>query len=700
MHSPHHTSLREELTLHVGPKTRDGSPTWSLHDPVNNRFYRLDWPVFEILARWSLADPTRIIDDINRTTTLQIDSTHLADVERFLNQHQLLNTLGQSSSSRVRKPRRGWMMRLLHGYLFFRIPLVRPEGFLNRTLPLVDRVFSRGFLLLMLVIGGVGLYQISRQWDLFLASFAEIATLQGALGMAAALVLTKTLHELGHAYAARRFGCHVPVMGVAFLVMWPVLYTDVTDSWKLNDKRQRMLVGSAGMLSELALASIATLAWNHVSPGPLQNTLFFIAVSSWLVSLTINANPFMKFDGYFVLSDWLEVENLHERATALGQWRLREMLWGLGDSPPEPLSPRMRRSMILFAWATWIYRLILFLGIALLVYQLFFKLLGLFLMVVEVVWFIIRPVFMELRRWTTPRYRPRLNSHAAITILALCVVAIITALPITTRLALPAIYKPEQQRVLYAPTSGQVESLPAALGDSVAKGDPLITLFDPDMAFSIEQSSRLIAMLEKQLAIQGMGDTAGSDAFPLLRKELETAYTRRQGLFEQRDRLVLTAPFDGRIARIMVQEQGWVREKSPLIEMTNIEQWVVEAYLPESDYAAVRIGDPARFRPEMPEAPEWSLRVSEINTAAVAHLSEPILSSRYGGDVATWPGVRDNKLVPVSNLYRLRLSIVSTAVGSDWPVMRGTVMISGDRQSLYSIVRSWITDVLIQESVF
>ena len=125
---------------------------------------------------------------------------------------------------------------------------------------------------------------------------------------------------------------------------------------------------------------------------------FLLATTTWVSTVLINASPFMRFDGYFLLSDFLQMPNLHARAFALARWDLRERLFALGEPAPEHF-PAARRGLILFAWATWIYRLVLFLGIAALVYHFFIKALGIFLFLVEIVWFIARPLWSEIGAW-------------------------------------------------------------------------------------------------------------------------------------------------------------------------------------------------------------------------------------------------------------------------------------------------------------
>src|SRR5688500_3708598 len=145
----------------------------------------------------------------------------------------------------------------------------------------------------------------------------------------------KVLHELGHAYTAHRHGCRVPAMGAAFLVLWPVLYTDTNEAWKVASRNARLQIGAAGMAAELALAACATLLWSFLPDGPLRSGVFLLSTSTWIITLAVNLSPFMRFDGYFLLSHLLNTPNLHERAFAFGRWHLREWLFGLGAPEPE-----------------------------------------------------------------------------------------------------------------------------------------------------------------------------------------------------------------------------------------------------------------------------------------------------------------------------------------------------------------------------
>ncbi|HEX7639591.1 MAG TPA: site-2 protease family protein, partial [Burkholderiaceae bacterium] len=394
--------LREELALLPGPVLADGQPSHTLHDPVRNQFFQIDWPTFEVLSRWHLGQAATVAAAISRDTTLQMDAQDVEDVVGFFQQHQLLQAgpgHAAAFAGRLRQRRGSAWQWLLHNYLFFRIPLVRPDRWLGRWAPRLDFLYSPRFLGLTLAALAWGLVEVYRQWERFSATLVDTISPAGLARYGLTLAAVKLLHELGHAFTAKRLGCKVPSMGVAFLVMCPVAYTDTNEVWRLTRRRDRLAVGAAGVLTELAVAAWATLAWALLPDGDARSMAFLLATTTWIASIGVNASPFMRFDGYFLLSDWLGVPNLHARAFALARWQLREWLFALGEPAPEGLPRRRRIGLVLFAYATWLYRATVFLGIAALVYAFFIKAVGLLMFAVEMGWFLMMPLARELQAW-------------------------------------------------------------------------------------------------------------------------------------------------------------------------------------------------------------------------------------------------------------------------------------------------------------
>ena len=701
--APRLPPLREELSLHAGPPTPDGAPTWTLHDPSCNRFFRIGWPELEMLSRWHLGEPAAIAAAVSRETTIAATPAQVETLARFLWSQGLLQALGTNALGRLKTladaQRPHWLMWLLKSYLFLRIPVLRPDGFLNATMPLAKLLFTRLFLVITVLAALTGGYLALRQWDAFRTTFLHFFTLEGVLLAGCALGGAKLLHEFGHAYTAKRYGCRVPTMGVMFLVLWPVLYTDVSEAWKLPSRRQRLAIGAAGIAAELVLAAYATLLWSFLPDGPARSAAFLLATSTWVLTVLVNLNPLMRFDGYFLLSDLLDVPNLQERAFALARWRLRELLFGFGDPPPERWPRGRERVLLLYAYATWVYRFFLFLGIALLVYHLFFKVLGVFLMAVEIWWFIVKPIATELRGWCRRPGGHRVTPNLLLSALLLAAGLAAFLLPWSGGVSAPAILRAERQTHLFVPADARLAAIDARAGGTVAEGDRLFRLEAPDLAHDLAQAERQVQMLQGRVQVQ----TLSSDLLESSRstwRELEEAQAKLAALRDETARLAVKAPFAGVLVDVTdpLAVGEWMKEGTALATLLDPRSSVIEAYVPEETLRRVAVGTKGRFLSDDPAGRAVPAEVIAIAAASSRILTEPSLASTYGGPVPTHLG-RENILVPEAPVYRILLR-TDGALPAPVRVERGMVVLDGEPESL--AVRLWrsTVGVVIRESGF
>ena len=231
--------------------------------------------------------------------------------------------------------------------------------------------------------------------------------------------------------------------------------------------------------------------------------------------MVINLNPFMRFDGYFLISDLWGVDNLQNRAFALCRWRLREALFGYGEPAPEPWSPSMTRRLLIWGYGSWIWRAILFLGIALAVYHLFFKVLGIFLMVVELLWFIGLPIWRELGEWWQRREQAD-SRKVLITGLSLGALLLVLIVPWRSSVEIPALLEASRTSALHAPVAARLKAVHVQDGQSVAAGDLLLELDSPDLdsrqAIVRRETEILQLQLRRQSARGRRGNRCGSPA--------------------------------------------------------------------------------------------------------------------------------------------------------------------------------------------
>ncbi|MDS4077420.1 MAG: HlyD family efflux transporter periplasmic adaptor subunit [Candidatus Accumulibacter sp.] len=687
--------LREDLRLHDAAPDRDGAPAWSIQDPVSNRFYRIGWLEFECLLRWP-GSPAQIADDISQNTPLAVDRETVENFGRFLERHRLLRPtpakVRQMAAEAAKVGWRDWRW-WLHHYLFIRIPLVRPQRLLTALLPWVRPLASPGGLALVLALGVLGVLLAARRWDEFTHALVDTLTWSGLGGFALALIVSKTLHELGHALVATRYGLRVAHMGLALVVLWPMLYTDTGEAWKLKSARQRLAVSSAGIVVELALAALATLCWALIDDGPARQAALYLATTVWLLTLAVNASPFMRFDGYFILSDALDFPNLHQRAGDLARAGLRRRLLGWQEADPETLSPAFRRTLIAFAWATWGYRLVVFTGIAVAVYLFFFKALGLVLFAVEIAWFIVLPIWRELVVWRA-RWRETPRRHARRLALLLAVPLVIGLIPQSPTIKAPAVAQPAHRQLVYPPFAARIDQLQPP--GAVRTGQPLVRFAAPDLAPKAQLAAAGIDSLNSRLA--GLtAESAGIEQQSATRERLGEKLAESQAVRQEAARLAIAADFDGEWVDVdpLLRPGSWVGTRTPVGLLVDRRQWIVDAYVDERQIGRLQTGAPARFRPRG----AWSAidaTVSDIDSTRSPRLEHPLLDARHGGPIATQPGERAS--LPVDSLYRVRLTLNEPL--SDNRETRGIALIDGQRS-----VPLWqgfkrLAAVIVRESGF
>ncbi|MEM7703410.1 MAG: site-2 protease family protein [Pseudomonadota bacterium] len=619
-------------------------------------------------------------------------------IENHLTVTQVENTT-KSFLGEAQSKRKSWWRWLVDNYLFIRIPLVKPQAFLDRTISIVAPLWSRAAIIILVALGGLALFLVGRQWDAFVTSFLYFFSVQGLIAYGLGLVVVKIFHELGHAYTATRFGCRVPSMGISFLVLMPVLYTDTTGAWRLTSRRKRLLIDCAGVSVELMLAVLATLAWALLPDGTLRSVAFIVATTSWTMSLLVNLNPFMRFDGYYALSDALGIPNLQPRAFAFGRWRLRELFFDLNAPVPEALSPRMRRTLIVYAWMTWIYRLILFIGIALLVYHLFFKLLGVILFVVEIAVFIARPVINEFKAWWHLREqiaaRPRTRWIAGGVFVAL----FLTVLPLDRHVSAPAVLSSATSSPIVAGKPAYVSSVLVKDGDQVKTGDALIQLADPLVIRDRELALARIASLETRLA-RGASDAVDLSQRRVLERRLIEERQSLAALSSDQARLTLRAVADGRVVDIGsdLAYGRWINGSEVLARVISPTDRVVLAYIPETDRDRLQADAAGRFVPDDASLFSSRVRLIDLSDFALETIDQPQLASIHGGSIPVDDD--DERLVPRNAFYRAELVAERSDGTNDTFAQKqsGQVVISAEGQSLFGSIFAEFAQLLRSEA--
>lgn len=697
-------ALRQDVEiLPSGNHTSDTSG-WLIYDGLRHRYFSIDHATSKLLTLWReglTAEELSLL--VSEQFGLEVDTGQISQLAEFLSSNNL--TVDSSSGAwlkinqRAKTGRESVINRIVHNYLFFKVPLVRPQQTLQRILPRISFLFTSQFMSAIVALGLVGVYLVSRQWDSFVHTFQGYFTPEGLFLFGLSLILVKTAHELGHAFAAVRFGCRVPTMGVAFMVLVPVLYTDVSDAWRLRSRRQRLLIDGAGILVELGLACTATFLWAFIPDGPLRAVVFMVATTGWVLSLGINLNPFMRFDGYYLLSDLVGIDNLQPRAFALGRWKIRQIVFATAIDPPERLASRTCNGLILYAWMTWLYRLVVFTGIAILVYHYCFKALGIVLFLIEIWFFILRPIVSEVRVWQRLGAGNALRPKATLMAGATFAVALLVFLPLSTSITVPAVVGAADLTQVYPVRPAKVASVETARGDALFAGRIVATLFAPEIEKEIDETKINVDLIKVRLA-RSIVDEAEREQYAVLTQQLAGLQSKLSGLLKERDELVVRSPITGSVLELGpdLHVGRWLGKTDPIVLVASREKFVARGYVAEGDIGRINRFATGRFIPDDVSRPSFAVKLTGIARSGAAQIDILELASVHGGPIPVETDAKQ-RLVPVTAQYQVEFESIDQKTNSD-QLVRGVVELNGAIEHLLMRALRNVWRVLVRESGF
>ena len=630
--------LRQDLEIFRGNSREDGSPAWLLYDAVRNKYFTVGLTAFRLIKNWRGGEDIQNFEKKINSQGIETTGDEIKSFIGFLQQNNLIiQPQGQGVPYLMQQKnslKKSWIMNLIHSYLFFKIPLFTPDEWLGRTFSKVKFLGSKKIRNIIYILGFIGLFLVIQQFENFAKTFLYFFSIKGLMLYFITLVFVKCLHELGHAYVAKHYGCRVSAIGIAFLVFFPFLYTDTTDAWRLRNHKERLLINFAGILTELHLALIATFVWGILPEGGLKSAAFFIATTSWISSIAINVSPFMRFDGYYVFSDWLKAENLQPRAFALAKWKTRETLFGFNHKPPEEINPSRRWTFIIYAWSTWIYRFFLFIGIALLVYYFAFKVLGIILFAIEIYWFIMLPIIKEMKQWWLMRSEMKINKQTFRTTAILIITLMVLFLPWKSSMKIPAVYVSEKYSKIYSPYPAKIRSVFVTKDQEVEAGQNLIELYSPGLDQEINSIRRKILLTKTK--INRMSGTSGNmDEYLTYNQRLIALQSELSGLTKTKEKLIIKAPNKGKVKDLIsLSSEMWVSNLDQLLGIVHYGTGNVKAFIREEQIDRFQENTPAVFIPNDGDHKKIHLISNKLDLSSVNNLPYIALASIHNGPIA------------------------------------------------------------------
>jgi len=489
-----------------------GAPWYVVSDPLSGKVHRLAPAAWALVAAM---DGTRTVDAV--WTEVSAAHDRPGGGEAALGQDQVIALLGQLHAAdllqgdappdthelferHARQARQKLVQQFLNP-MAMRFRLWNPDRFLTRWLPYVGPLFGRWGLLLWLALMLPALELVAEHWPELTANLGDRVLAEGNLLVLLVLLpVIKLLHELGHAFAVRRRGGAVHDMGVMFLVLLPLPYVDASASSGFRSRWDRVAVGAAGMMVELAVAAIATFVWVAIEPGFARAVAFNVMLAAGVTTLLFNANPLLRYDGYYILSDLIEIPNLARRATQYWGQLIETHLFATPPTEAHPATAGERAWFLFYAPAAFVYRHLVMIGIALFLAGEYFTV-GVLLAIWTLVTGVVLPLGKALRHVVAS---PRLRRHRvrAVTITAGAVAGLVALLllvpaPLHT-VAQGVVWLPEAA-IVRAGTDGVITRLLAQPGARLVLGDAVSESEDPFLQSRLGKLRGRVAELEARL---------------------------------------------------------------------------------------------------------------------------------------------------------------------------------------------------------
>ncbi|MBP6899058.1 MAG: hypothetical protein KBC73_03155 [Burkholderiaceae bacterium] len=548
-----------------------GAAWYVLREPAGGRLHRFT-PAAWLLV--SLMDGQRTVDAIWQQAVARLgdDAPTQDEVLGLLAQlHQADLLLADVSPdvddllSRGRKQRRSLWVKNLTNPMSLRLPLWDPDAFLTRTLPGLRWLLSPlgvALWLALLLPAGVA---AAMHWQALTGNLSDRALApDNLLLLLIVFPLVKAVHELAHGWAVKAGGGEVHEMGLMLLVLAPVPYVDASASTGFRSRWARAGVGAAGMMAELGLAALAMGAWLLVEPGLVRSLAFNVMLVAGVSTLVFNANPLLRYDGYYILCDLISMPNLGQRATRWWGWLVQRHAFGAHDIEPPDESPAERRILQAYGGLSWVYRMLVVFGIALFIAEQYF-----FIGVLLAVWGVVQgalwPLLKSLRFVIASPLLARQRQRAVgitagvLGLVALLLVAV--PMPLST-LAEGVVWVPEQAEIR-ARAPGTLARLLVAPGQAVVAGQPVAELSDPGLWTEYDVQRARVERLQVQVASELVSDRAQAAATATT---LDRELRGLARLEERIDQLVLVAGSDGRllVPRAADAEGRWLKQGDQL----------------------------------------------------------------------------------------------------------------------------------------
>jgi len=687
--------MRADLT--AVQQSYQGRDYWVVKDPLTLKFFRFEEEEFRLLK---MLDGKTSPDQIKRRfdydfAPQKITMQELYQFVGMLFRSALLISDAPNQGIELKKrsdkgEAAGWKQKLTN-ILSIRFRGFDPDRMLSAMNPYTAWFFTWPTFIAMLILGIGATSLIFAQFDTFqakLPTFQEFFEAKNWFWLALVLALTKVAHEFGHGLACKKFGGQCHEAGVMLLVLTPCLYMNVSDSWLLKSKWQRAFIAAAGMYVELIIASMAVFIWWFSQPGIINQLALNVIFVSSVSTLLFNANPLLRYDGYYILSDLLEIPNLRSKATTILQRFFGQMLLGLQASP-DPFLPRRHQWLFaIYSVAAAGYRWVITFSIFWFVYRVLepygFKIVGQMIAMMALYGLVGIPVVSAWKFFSIPgRWGAVKQARLAVSAMVLALIgAAILMIPIPHHVYCSFKIQYQDAANIYVDVPGTLVDFHRFDNRPVSEGQPLAVLRSPELDRQVMKLQTKVNMASTKFQlVKHAASSDGNRGEGARIAESEAALKTAARTFTQREldvaKLTITAPFDGYLFAPPRREEKTADGVLSLWDGVPLEPKNIGAWLDKKTIVAKIVPDMTKFKIVLAvdqtniefihpnQRIELQLRQHPLKLyQATIEEFVPIkmketprtLSSKNGGDIVSTVNEHGQQ-VPISTTYMLTVPI-------------------------------------------
>lgn len=541
-----------------------------LENPLSNQFFRLSPAAYEFVARLR---PNRTVEEVwvECLEKFPDEAPGQEQVIQLLSQLYYSNLLQYAEAAdstqlfeRYQRTKQRETKSKLMNIMFMRFPLFDPDEFLNKTIGVVGKFISPLGAAIWLGFIAFAFKLAFENWTRLMDESQGVLAPQNLPFLYLGLILIKTVHEFGHAYFCKKFGGEVHVMGVLLMIFTPTPYVDATSSWGFRSRRQRILVGAAGMIVELFVAAIATMIWAYSKPGVLHNVCYNMIFVASVSTVLFNLIPLLRFDGYYILSDLLDIPNLAQRSTQQLRHLVEHYVFGIRKSETPAQSKREEWWLTSFGISSGIYRIFVFGSILLFVADRLL-LIGIIMAAVCAISWVLVPIGKLIKYLASDPKLDRVRPRAVGIVLAAVAVVIVLfqVIPFPHHFRAPGVVEARTWSQVVNQAPGALAELLVQPGTPVKTGQPIARFSNPELELALAAAHASKRETEARLLQAMRMETANLKP---LRSVLESVEKRVARIESDRAELTVRARIDGIWVAPAIEEGigRWLAKGTPL----------------------------------------------------------------------------------------------------------------------------------------